>query len=109
MKGKPNKLYSHIMLPKDHFEQIFHLFGNQDSTVTIGQFMSERYALFVDFRSSRNHMLHGSGRPIKRLSDGIPLHIVRKADGMGNIRCYVYLLSDAQLNILGGRFHSLEY
>ncbi|XP_057290122.1 zinc finger protein 34-like [Hydractinia symbiolongicarpus] len=61
-------------------------------------FFNGRYALFIEFRASPDHILHGSGRPLQRLSDGITLHITKKADG--NFMAYVYLLQDAQLNIL---------
>ncbi|XP_057311106.1 uncharacterized protein LOC130648967 [Hydractinia symbiolongicarpus] len=109
VEGEPNELYTHAMLPKDHLEQIVNLFGSHDSKV-IGQFFTERYALFVDFRASPDHSLHGSGRPLQRVSDGITLHMTKKADGTtGDIKCYVFLLQDAQLNILDGCFHSVEY
>lgn len=52
------------MLSKDHFEQIVNLFGSHDTTETIGQFISERYGLFVDSRSTPNHALHGSGNSL---------------------------------------------
>lgn len=80
VEGEPNELYSHHMLASDPFEQIVNLFGSNDSTVTIGQLMTERYALFVDFRVKPDHMLHGSGRPLQGLSDGITLHITKKVD-----------------------------
>ncbi|XP_057300349.1 uncharacterized protein LOC130630607 [Hydractinia symbiolongicarpus] len=100
IEGSPNELFSHAMLPKDHMEQVAELFGSHDSIVTIGQYLTERFALFLDFRSSSDHTLQGSGRLLQKLSDGITLHMTKKADGTGDIRCYVYLLMDAQLNIL---------
>lgn len=86
-------LYSHTMLPKDHFEQIDNLFGSHDSTVNIGQI--EKYALFVDFLATSDYMLHGTGSYLQKITNDISLHISKKTDGMRNICCYAYLLSDA--------------
>lgn len=87
-QGEPNELYSHAMVRKDRFEQLVNLFGSHDSTVRLGQFMNERYALFVDLRDIHDNMLNGGGRPLQRLSDGITLHITKKADGTEDIRFF---------------------
>lgn len=108
VEGEPNELYSHAMVGKDHFEGVANLLGGHDSEVTIRQFFNERYA-FIDFRASPDHTLHGSGRPLQRLSDGITLHMTKKADGTGDFKCFIFLIMGAQLNILDGRFHSVEY
>lgn len=98
IEGESNELYSHAMLPKDHFKQ-FPIFLVTTNT-------RNHQAIHEIDRSSPDHVLHGSGRSLQRLSDGITFHMTK--NGTGNVRCYVYLLSNAQFNILNGRFHSLE-
>lgn len=90
VEGEPSQLYSHSLTPKDHLEGIVNLFGSHDSTVTLGQYLTERYALFIDFRASPDGTLHGSGRSLVQLSDGISLVVNKKATAStGSIRCYV--------------------
>lgn len=93
VKGEPNELYLHAILPKDH---VFNLFDNQDST--IDQFMSAFCGLPFISRS----YAPAEQKTSQRLSNGITLYITRKADGATNIHCCVYLISDAQLNFLSG-------
>jgi len=62
--------------------------------------------LWLDFRSSDDGKLHGSGRRVKNASEGITLQLDKNAQTAGPLNCYVYLLMDAQLNIGDGRLIS---
>ena len=53
--------------------------------------------------------LHGTGRKIENASEGVTLQIEKKAESAGNLRAYMYLIMDAQLNIQNGAFVSAVY
>ena len=53
--------------------------------------------------------VHGAGRRIENASEGITLQIEKKADTAGDLNAYIYLIMDAQLNILNGTYVSVEY
>ena len=46
----------------------------------------------------RDNDLHGSGLRLVNREEGIQLAIDRKASGSGNVKCYIFILSDAQLS-----------
>ena len=110
VEGEPNQLYSHGMLPKDMYSEAFNYFvKSPDTGVTISNYFTTTYGLLIDFRSTRDNLLHGTGRKLKNLSDGITLHIEKKTDGNGDIQCYIFVLQDGQVNFQNGRFHSVGY
>jgi len=101
------------MLPHHHWEEIVKEFRQEDtyrsSTNMFTTYFRSRYASWLDFRSSDNRKLHGSGRRVENASEGITLQLEKTAQPAGAINCYIYLLMDAQLNIDGGRFKDVLY
>ena len=75
----------------------------------MGDFLTKKYCLWIDFRRGTDNVLHGSGTSLQNTSYGVTLHIEKAADGKVPIKCYVYLVQDAQLNIVNGRFQSVDY
>jgi len=55
--------------------------------------------LWLDFKSSDDRKLHGSGLRVENTSEGVALQLDKNAQTAGPLNCYVYLLMDAQLNI----------
>ena len=81
----------------------------QLTKVSLGEFLTNKYALWIDLRTSDDDRLHGSGRRLENINDGITLQITKSADGAGAIIAHVYLIMDAQLNIIGGRYDQVVY
>ena len=65
----------------------------------------------IDLRSMADHSMHGSGRRLVNTKDGVQLELERNASGSGNdkVRCHIYVISDAQMNILGRQLESVLY
>ena len=75
-----------------------------------GEYLVNRYALWLDFRTIDENELHGTGRRIENASEGITLQIEKKAESpAGALRAYIYLIMDAQLNIQNGAYVSAVY
>ena len=53
--------------------------------------------------------MHGSGTRIVNSSDGVQLEIERNANGSGVVNCHVFVISDAQFNIMGRQLESVQY
>ena len=70
--------------------------------VSVGEYLTDRYALLLDFRMIDENKLHGTGRRIENASEGITLQIENKAESAGALNAYIYLIMDAQLNIQNG-------
>ena len=52
--------------------------------------------------------MHGSGTRIMNSTDGVQLEIERKAEGSGDVKCHIFVISDSQFNIMDRQFDSLQ-
>ena len=103
---KVNALYASGMQKENTYDQILKLFDSDD--VSLGDFLTEKYALCFDLRPSRDASLHGNGANLQNMSEGVTLEIHRVAGGSGKLNLHIFIFQDAQLNIEGGRYHSIE-
>ena len=93
-EGKnPNEIQKHLQLHNVHVEE----------------YLTDRYALWLDFRTIDENELHGTGRRIKNASEGITLQIEKKGESAGALNAYIYLIMDAQLNIQNSAYISAVY
>ena len=70
----------------------------------MGEYVTDKYALWLDFRITDENILHGTGRVIGSVGGGITLQIKKKAKTTGKLKAYIYLIVDAQLKIQNGAF-----
>jgi len=124
VEGVPNQLYSQGMRAyqqwdearkhfagglKQHLEVAMVAKDLGLADVTVAEYLTDKYALWLDMRTNDDDSLHGSGRRIENASEGITLQITKKAEAAGALNVYLYVLMDAQLNIEDGRFNSAVY
>ena len=124
MEGKPNNLYAQGMQPFEQYDEICKFFAEgkqRDANATevqkylqlhglsIGEYLTDKYALWLDFRTTDENALHGMVRRIENALEGITLQIENKTEMAGNLKAYIYLFVDAQLNIKDGVFVSAIY
>ena len=67
--------------------------------VSLIEYLTKKYALWLDLRTSDDDRLHGSGRRIENASEGVTIQITKTAEAAGALNIYLYVLMDAQLNI----------
>ena len=77
--------------------------------VNLGEFLTSKYSLSLDLRTSNDDRLHGSGRRIQNASEGITIQITKNAEADGALNIYLFVVMDAQLNTEDGRFVSAAY
>ena len=75
----------------------------------IGEYLTDKYALWINFRMINENTLHGTGRKVGGEGGGITLQIEKKAESAGALNAYIYLIMDVQLNIQSGAFVSAIY
>lgn len=119
--GVPNELYSQGMRTYQQWDEIRKFFGchkrDEDidkvskdlelSAVTVEKYFTNKYALWLDMRTTDDNSLHGSGREIS--SQGMTIQITKESESSGAIKAYVYVIMDAKLNIEDGRFVNVVY
>ena len=77
--------------------------------LSLGEYLVNKYALWLDFRTIDGNELHGTGRRTENASEGITLQIEKKEESAGALNAYIYLIMDAQLNIQNGTYLSAVY
>ena len=124
MEGKPNQLYAQGMRSFEQYDEICKYFteGKQRDNdaneiqkhlqlydLSSGEYLVNKYALWLDFRTIDENELHRIGRRIENASEGITLQIEKKAESDGALNAYIYLIMDTQLSIQNGTYVSVMY
>ena len=124
IEGVPNQLFSQGMRAYQMWDEAKKLFasGNKRhpdvavvakdlalADVSLGEFLTSKYSLWLDLRTTDDDRLHGSGRRIENASEGVTIQITKTAEATGALNIYLYVIMDAQLNIEDGRFVSAAY
>ena len=124
VEGKPNQLYAQEMRSFEQYDEICKYFaeGKQRDNdaneiqkhlqlydLSSGEYLVNKYALWLDFRMIDENEVHGTGRHIENASESITLQIEKKAGSAGALSAYIYLIMDAQLNIQNGTYFSAVY
>ena len=77
--------------------------------LSLGEYLVNKFALWLDFRMTDENELHGTGGRIENASEGITLQIEKKEESAGALNAYIYLIMYAQLNIQNGAYVSVVY
>ena len=124
VEGKPNQLYAQGMRSFEQYDEICKYFaegkqrGNNVNEIqkhlqlydlSLGEYLVNKFALWLYFRTTDENKLHGTGRRIENASKGITIQIEKKEESAGALNAYIYLIMDAQLNIQNGAYVSAVY
>ena len=124
MEGKPNQLYAQGMRSFEQYDEARKYFAEgkqrdndaneiqkhlQLYNLSLGEYLVNKYALWLDFRMIDENELHRTGRRIENASEGITLQIEKTEESAGALNAYIYLIMDAQLNIQSGAYVSAVY
>ena len=117
VEGVPNELYAQNMEYRHQYNQILKHFAEgwlkeagaiqkdlQLQNVNIASYYTDKYALWLDFRTIDDNRLHGSGRRLENTSEGIRLQITKESGSAGKLSCYLYIFQGAQINISNAQF-----
>ena len=100
IEGKPNQLYSQGMRLFEQSDEACKYFAEgrlanevqaqlQLHDVSLGEYLVNNYALWLNFRTIDENELHGMGRQIGNTSGGINIQIEKKAESAGAIKAYL--------------------
>ena len=124
VEGKSNQLYAQEKRSFEQCDEICKYFAEgkqRDNDANeiqkhlqlydfgLGEYLVNKYALWLDFRTIDENELHGTGRRIENASEGITLQIEKKEESSGPLNAYIYLIMDAQLNIQNSAYVSVVY
>ena len=98
MEGKPNQLYAQGMRSFEQYDEICKYFSEgkqRDNDVneiqkhlqlydlSLGEYLVNKYALWLDFRTIDENELHGTGRHIENASKALPYKLRKKQNQLG--------------------------
>ena len=122
LDGNPNQLFASGMLPHQHFEEIKKHFADgkhrtvshvikeaEIADVSLPDYLTTKYGLWLDMRSSDDDTLHGSGRKIEGASQSIQVEIEKTAETAGSLNAYIFYIQDAKLDFENGRLLNALY
>ena len=122
VEGVPNELYAQNMEYRHQYDEIVKHFAEgrlkdagaiqkdlQLHNVNIASYYTDKYALWLDFRTIDDNRLHGLGRRLENTSEGIRLQITKEAGDDSKLSCYLYIFQDAQINISDAQFLNVVY
>ena len=100
INGISLQLYRAGLQARDIYPELKKYFYKENSDVTWEEFLTTKFALWIDTRSSTNNILHGSGRAVEK--SGILLQIEKAPETSGDdLICHVFSHEDttAGLNV----------
>ena len=74
--------------------------------VSLGKFLTSKYSLWFDLRTTDDDRLHGNSR---RIDEGVTIQITKTAEAAGPLNVYLFLIMDAELDIEDGRFDQAAF
>lgn len=121
-EGHPNQLFSSGLMQHHQWEEVkkhfaggrLQEYGNVTKEQMIGEmkhedYYEDKFALWLDFRTTEDIKLHGSGRRVGKTSAGINLRIKKTVEAKGSLNAHMFLFTDAQVNIKGSTFANVLY
>ena len=113
INGTPNRIFNNGVEEKDMWAEASRFFvkeKNKTENMNLTKFYTgDKFGLLIDMRSMASQAMHGSGTRIVNSTDGVQLEIERDAKGSGVVNCHVFVISDAQFNIMGRQLQSVQY
>ena len=112
INGSPNMLYNSGIESRDAWTQVSRFFmqeKHKPQHMTLQKFYTEdKFGLLINLRSMASQKMHGSGTRLVNTTDGVQLEINR-TPGSEPFNCHVFIISDAQFNIMNRQLDSVMY
>ena len=108
INGSSNQLYANGLYPRDLWVEARKFF--QGSTnMSQPEFYHDKFALWIDTRSSIDMSLHGNGLVLDGSNTGLNLAIHKTSKPQGNFSMHVYLVIDGVIEFKDGKFERICY
>ena len=104
VEGKPNQLYAQGIRSFEQYDETLKYFAEgkqrdnnanevhaqlQLYNLSLGEYLTDKYALWLDFRTIDENFLHRMGRRVEKASEGITLQIEKKPESSGALKASI--------------------
>ena len=94
INGMPYQLFAAGLQAREIYPELKKYFYKENSDVTWEDFLTTKFAIWIDTRSSIDNTLHGSGRAVEKTGILLQNEKAPETNG-GDLTCYVFSLEDA--------------
>ena len=112
INGSPNMIFNDGIEGNNIWEEAHRFFVKEKNKIehmnATKFYTDDKFGLLINTRSMVDQSMHGSGTHIVNSTDGVQLEIERKAEGSGDVKCHIFVISDSQFNIMDRQFDSLQ-
>jgi len=78
------------------------------TNLAMKNYYGDKHAIWIDFRSTHDNALHGSGMKLTNIDAGIQLKMERTANKPEH-KMYIYLVADAQMTIKNRQLSTIQF
>ena len=111
--GVPSRVYNDGISGSDMWQEITRHFKpstNGRPNMTLAKYLTaNKFGLWIDLRSMADTTMHGSGQRLVNTQNGVHLTIDRTASGSGVTYCYIFTVSDSQMNIMEQQLVDVQF
>ena len=105
MDGGLHQLLKGAILPRYMYQEIGKRFLRENSDVAFSEYLTTKYALWIDTRSSVDNKLHGSGRLV---NSGVKLQINKVVESSENLTRFIFADQDAYAQLSDGKLDAID-
>ena len=109
INGSPNRLYNEGIQGIDMWNEVSQFFGKKGDMNLTKYLTDNKFGLFINLRAMADITLHGNGQRLVNTNDSVQLAIARNTTGSGKAKCHVFIISDAQMNIMDRQLQAVQY
>ena len=109
----PNRVYNEGISGRDMWKELTRHFNPHSKgwpNMTPTKYLTaNKFGLWIDLRSMADTTMHGNGQRLVNTQNGVQLEIERTASGSGITNCYIFTVSDSQMNIMERQLIGVQY
>ena len=115
INGIPNRVYNNGIKGYDMWREANWLFSTKSKkqgapSMTLAKYLTgNTFGFFLDLRSMAGTNMHGSGQRLLNSENGVQIALKRTKYSSGPVRCHIFSISDAQLNIMERQLLDIQY
>ena len=113
VNGVPNRVYNEGLNGSDMWQELTRHFEpstNGRPNMTLAKYLTgNKFGLWIDLRSMADTTMHGNGQRMVNTQDRVQLEIDLNPSGSNHTYCYIFTVSDSQMNIMGQQLESVQY
>ena len=91
INGMPHQLFTAGLQARDIYPELKKYFYKENSNVTWEEFLTTKFGLWIDTRSSTDNTRHSSGRTVEKSAILLQIEKAPEASN-GDLTCYVFSL-----------------